>query len=110
MKKYVVFFAAVLMLAGVMMLTGCGSQDENLVGTWVWNDNPASITTLNADGTGTHTTDWGYGLTFRWSTRGNDIHWNYPGHPNMRTGYTVSGDSKTWIMDGGLRVNFTRVP
>jgi len=109
MRKYVVFFAAVLMIAGAMMLTGCNSRDEALVGRWESNDFPGSITTLNADGTGTHTTDWGYGLTFTWSTSGSNIIWNYPGHPRLQTGYTVSANSKTWIEEGGGRINFTRV-
>ena len=43
-KKYVVFFTAVIMVAGAMMLTGCGSRhDEGLIGEWAFVDSPAVL-------------------------------------------------------------------
>jgi len=103
MKKFIKLLAVGMILAGAFMLSGCTSRDEGLVGVWYWSENPAYVTTFNADGTGTHARDWGfgYGTTFNWSTPGNDIIWNYPNHPNLRTPYTLSGDTLHMTLVGG---------
>ena len=106
MKKFAAAFFAVIML--VVLLTGCTSRDENLVGTWVWEDNPAFVTTFNADGTGTHAVSWGFGTTFRWATPGNNIRWNYPNHPNMDTPYRISGNALYMTMDDGTVYRYIR--
>jgi len=85
-------------------------QNNALVGSWALDLEDTAITTLNADGTGHHTEDWGYGLTFRWATAGSSIIWYYPGHPNLFTGYILSGDVKSWTGADGLRFDFHRVP
>ena len=111
MKKFCLFLAAVAMLVlGMVMLTGCASRDEALVGSWSWDLNSDYVTTFNADGTGTHALDWGlgYGTTFRWSTSGRNINWNYPNHPRLVTPYTVSGDVLTMTLADGSQVRYLR--
>ena len=85
---------------------------KTLWGHWVWEDNPAFVTTFNADGTGTHAITWGFGTTFRWSTPGNNIRWNYPGWPNMDSPYRISGNVLYITLDdefgGDVTVRYIR--
>jgi len=110
MKKCLVLFAAVALIAGGLMLVGCSSRDSDLVGTWVFEDNATWVTTFNEDGTGTHAISWGYGTSFRWTTPGNDIMWNYSGHANMRSPYTINGDVLSITMDDGTVFRYIRQP
>jgi len=93
MKKAVTFLLLAMTLTAVLLMAGCSSRDENLVGTWVFDQDSSWVTTFNADGTGTHAISWGYGTSFQWTTPGNDIRWNYSGHRNMDTPYRISGDA-----------------
>ena len=108
-KKLVTGLFVMAALAVVMLMTACGdNRDEALVGRWVWADNPAFVTTFNEDGTGTHAISWGWGTTFTWTTPGNDINWNYPGHPNMRTPYRISGNTLYLTMGDGTVYRYLR--
>ena len=94
MRKFITSLLAIAMIATVLLMAGCGAnRDDALVGTWVWEDNPDWVTTFNEDGTGTHAISWGYGTSFEWTTPGNNIRWNYPGHRNMDTPYNISGNA-----------------
>ena len=95
MRKILMILAAITLLAGALMFTGCSSRDEELVGTWVWELDSNFVTTFNDDGTGTHAITWGFGTTFDWSTSGRNIVWEYPGHDSLRTEYSISGDVLT---------------
>ena len=103
MRKFVSFFMVVVLLVGVVALTGCGGGrggDENLVGTWTWDMDSSFRYVFNADGTGTR------GFTgaiesFTWSTRsGDELRINRNNAPageirNERWTYTISGDTLT---------------
>ena len=105
MKKAKWFLAVLVVAAGLVMLAGCGvgRVNEDLVGTWTLSTNPAYVTTFHADGTGTHTVSWGFGTTFNWGTRGNDIHWDYSGYRNMHTPFRLSNNNNHLYItvDGG---------
>ena len=110
MRKYVVILAAIALIAGGLMLSGCTSRDSDLVGTWEWELDPSFTTTFNSDGSGTHSADWtGYGTRFDWSTPSNNIEWRYPNHPRMRTPYSISGDVLTYTFADGISVRYIRV-
>jgi len=106
-RKFATGLLAITAIVVMMLMVGCGN-DEALVGRWVFADDPSYVTTFNADGTGTHAISWGYGTSFRWSTPGNNIMWNYSGHPNMRTGYSISGDVLTITGDGEVSYRYIR--
>jgi len=112
MKKYLAVLAAVALIAGgLLVMSGCSSRDAELVGTWEWDFDSNFVTTFNEDGTGTHAFDWGLGrgTTFNWSTSGSYIVMNYPDHPRMRYGYSISGNVLTFsFVDGDI--HYTRVP
>ena len=109
MKKYFVLFAAIAMIAGVLLLTGCSSRDADLVGVWTWEEDSSFVTTFNEDGTGTHAIDWtGMGTTFNWSTSGGNINWNYPNHPRVISPYSVSGNVLTLTIEGMGDVRYVR--
>ena len=110
MRKFLVLLVLIAMSAGMLLLTGCDSRDSDLVGTWQWDDNPAFVSVFNEDGTGSHALDWGFGTTFRWSTPGNRIVWNYPDHPNVYTNYSISGDVLNITMDDGTVLRYIRIP
>ena len=98
MKK---LFALLLIAVLVLGLAACGGGDseQEIVGRWVFEDDPSKVTTFNADGTGTHTISWGYGTTFEWSIRRSDIRWDYPGHMNMYFDFRIS-DGALYISRG----------
>jgi len=108
MKKVVTFLLAAMALTAVLLMTGCSSRDDDLVGRWVSDDNSAFVTTFNEDGSGTHAISWGWGTTFQWTTPGSDIMWNYSGHPNMRTGYRIDGDVLYITMGDGVIFRYLR--
>jgi len=110
MKKMITVLMAAAVLAGVLLLTGCGAQhDEALFGTWRWEDNTSYYTVFNEDGTGRHSTNWtGYGTTFNWRTSGNDIIWSYPGISDRVTRYTVSGGVWTFTLLDGSQIRYIR--
>ena len=70
MKKILQLFATVFVVTTLFTLTACGSDDfeNDLVGTWIWELNPAFIFTIEADGTGS----WG-GSIFEWEVSGNEL-------------------------------------
>lgn len=110
MRKYLVFVAAIAMVAGVMLLTGCNRRDPDLVGTWAWELDASFTTTFNDNGTGTHSVDWtGYGTRFDWRTSSSNIYWDYPGHDRVYTPYSISGDVLTFTMGDGTRFRYNRV-
>ena len=91
MKKLsALLFAAAFM---AFLLAGCDQRDPDLVGSWEIDGDPGWVSTFNDDGQGSHTEDWGYGLTFQWSTSGGRINWRYPGHPRLYTNYRIVGNS-----------------
>ena len=109
MKKLAVFFA-VAVVASMLFLVGCSSRDDDLVGRWAWDIDSSYMTTFNADGTGTHAVDWGwgYGTTFTWRTRGNRILWSYPGHPEVYTEYSISGRELRMVIDADTTFIYIR--
>jgi len=108
MRKILMILAAITLLAGALMMTGCSSRDNDLVGTWVWDLDSNFVTTFNDDGTGTHAIDWGWGTTFEWSTRSNRLYWDYPGHDAVYTEYSVSGDTLTITDASGIDMIYIR--
>jgi len=100
MKKYLMALAAAIAFCAVLMLSGCGSRDEDLMGTWVFETNPAWVTTFEENGNGRHAISWGYGTTFTWTTSRGRIIWNYSGHPRMQTEYTINGDVLSITLEG----------
>jgi hypothetical protein len=82
--------------------------DEELVGRWVFEDDPVWITIFNTDGKGTHAISWGYGTTFEWTSTGGNIRWNYPGFPPMDTPYIITGNVLSIIMDDGTVYRYIR--
>ena len=106
LKKLAAALLAVLVM--FVMLAGCASRDEELVGIWVFEADSSWVTTFNADGTGTHALDWGYGTSFRWTTPSNNIRWNYPNHPNMDTPYRISGNALYITMADGTVFRYIR--
>jgi len=108
MRKLLILFSTVALFAGLMFMTGCTQRDSDLVGSWTFEEDAQWVTTFNQDGSGSHTLDWGFGTTFTWSTSGNNIYWNYPGHERMYTGYSISGDVLTITMADGTRYRYIR--
>jgi len=111
MRKYLMVLAAVALIAGgLLVMSGCSSRDSDLVGVWAWDGDSSITTTFNADGTGTHSMNWtGFGTSFNWSTSGNNIIWNYPNQPRMRTEYNVSNDVWSFTMGDGTVFRYNRV-
>ena len=107
-KRFTAGLLAVAMLAAMLLMAGCSSRDDALVGRWVFEADSSWVTTFNADGTGTHTISWGYGTTFQWTTPGNNIRWNYPGFRNMDTPYRISGNALYITLDGGITFRYIR--
>ena len=83
-------------------------NDEALVGRWVWAEDPAFVTVFYEDGRGTHTISWGFGTTFTWTTPGDVIGWDYPGHWNMYTPYRISSNTLYMTMDDGTVFRYIR--
>jgi len=110
MKKFLVLLGVISIFSAMVLLTGCDSRDAALVGTWVFEDDSSWVTTFNEDGTGTHALDWGFGTSFRWSTGGSNINWNYSGHPSMRTPYTISGGVLSITMADGTVFRYIAAP
>ncbi|MCL2203588.1 MAG: fimbrillin family protein [Defluviitaleaceae bacterium] len=108
MKKLFMVFVLVTMFAGILLLAGCSQSDSDLVGTWTWDEEASFVTTFNADGTGSHARTWGYGTTFTWTTSGKNIYWEYPNHPRMYTGFSITDDVLIIIMDDGTRFRYIR--
>lgn len=106
MKLKVLLVAVVAVM--LLLMAGCTSRDDALVGQWVFPDDPAWVTVFNADGTGTHAISWGYGTTFEWSTPGNNIRWYYPGWPNMYTPYRIQGNALYITMADGTTFRYIR--
>jgi len=107
-KKLVTCLVAAAAITVMLLMAGCSSRNEDLVGTWVFADDATWVTTFNADGTGTHAISWGYGTTFQWTTPGNNIRWNYSGHPNMDTPYRITNDVLYITLDGGITFRYLR--
>ena len=107
-RRLVTGLLALIMMVVMFSMVGCTNRDDELVGRWVWEDDPAWVTTFNEDGTGTHTQTWGYGTSFQWATPGNNIRWNYSGHPNMDTAYRISGDALYITVEDGITYRYIR--
>ena len=109
MKKTARLLLTVAMVAALLLMAGCGdNRDDELVGRWVFADDSSWVTTFNADGTGEHALDWGFGTTFRWSTSRGDLTWNYPNHPNVYTPYRISGNTLYLTMADGTVYRYIR--
>jgi len=109
MRKFLVLIAAVMLIGGALLLTGCGGRDSDLVGTWSFNDVPEITVTFNEDGSGRWSHDMGFGTRFTWRTSGSNLDWTYDGSSDrMRTTYTVSDTTFTWS-DSGITFRYTRV-
>jgi len=109
MKKFYVLLAAIVLIAGGLLLTGCSSSDAELVGRWQWDFDPNFITTFNQDGTGSHAIDWGVGDTFTWSTSGSNIVWNYPGYQRLLTPFSITDGALYITMDETV-LRYIRIP
>ena len=108
MGKFATGLLAIVAIVVMLSMVGCTSRNDELVGRWIFEDDPAWVTTFNADGTGTHAQSWGYGTSFQWTTPGNNIRWNYPDYPNMDTPYRISGDALYITIDGGITYRYIR--
>ena len=82
--------------------------DESLAGTWIFEDDSSWVTIFSEDGTGSHTQDWGFGTRFEWSTSGGNINWNYPGHEELYTSYSIDGDVLSITMGDGSVFRYIR--
>jgi len=62
---------AILFVFAILALVGCGTAsgaNQNLIGTWVWDEDTTFVYTFNDDGTGIR--GWpGKTSTFTWSAR-----------------------------------------
>jgi len=106
MKKIIILLLSV---AFMFSLVACGAnRDEELVGRWVFEDDSSFVTTFNEDGSGTHSISWGFGDTFEWSTRRDNLYWNYPGHERMYTPYRISGGALYLTLDDGTVFRYLR--
>ena len=108
LKRLITGFLAIVLISTMFLMVGCGGRDDELVGRWAFEDDPAWITTFEEDGTGTHTISWGYGTEFRWRTPGNNIRWSYPGHPDMDSPYRISDDALYITLDDGTTFRYIR--
>ena len=111
MKKVLALLFVVLLMIGLVACGGGGSdEDHEIVGRWVFEGDPSWVTTFNADGTGTHAIDWGFGTSFEWSIRGGGgiLRWNYSGHPSMDTSISLSGDVLDITMADGTVFRYLR--
>ncbi|MCL2364562.1 MAG: DUF5640 domain-containing protein [Defluviitaleaceae bacterium] len=109
MKKYLMALAATIAFCAVLLLSGCASRDEDLVGTWIWQDNPAYITTFEANGNGTNAITWGHGTEFTWTTRGNNIYKRFYGsRDRYYFEYSVNGDILNFYDEGVLVFRYVR--
>ena len=106
-RKLLTGLLAITAIVVMMLMVGCGN-DEALVGRWVFADDPSYVTTFNADGTGTHAISWGQGTSFRWSTPGNNIMWDFPGYANSRSPYSISGDVLYITVQDGVVYRYIR--
>ena len=108
MKRLIMLFLVVTMMAAVLLVAGCTSRDEDLVGRWVFEEDATWVTTFNEDGTGTHSQSWGFGTSFEWTTPGNNIRWSYTGHQDMETPYNISNDALYITMEDGTVFRYLR--
>ena len=83
-------------------------QDAALIGTWVWDANPAYVTTFNENGTGNHTITWGFGTNFTWTTSGPNLIHDYPGHGRLGMWYEMRGNALYFTMPDGTVYRYTR--
>jgi len=109
-QKYLVFLAAIAIIAGLLALSGCARINPDLVGEWVYEADPSWKTTFNEDGTGTHTQSWGFGTTFTWLSSSRNLYWNYPGHQAMYTPYSISGNVLTITISNGSTFRYIKNP
>ena len=107
-RKLAAGLLAVMAIVVMMLMAGCSSRDDDLVGRWVFEVDPSWVTTFNADGSGTHAQSWGFGTSFQWTTPGNNIRWNYSGYPDMTTPYRISGNALYITMDDGTTFRYIR--
>ncbi len=76
-KRMKSFFAALLVLALIFAVSGCGSKKSSnpLVGTWEYEeDGIKAVYVLNDDGTGTYTMDTGESVTYKLKYEAKDGH------------------------------------
>lgn len=112
MKKIAkIFSLTVVALFAVVILTACGGDiDENLVGTWGWEDAPIWAYTFNEDGTGFRGI-LGSEIDFTWNVNNGELRITCPERlfnvRNERWSYTISGNVLTLSSlqggDQGLR-------
>jgi len=98
MKKVVLFFLVGALLVSTLALAGCSrGNDEDLVGTWAWEDFADYTYVFNSDGTGTRGVT-GARESFTWSTSSDQLRINREGDipsgeiRNERWTYTIDGD------------------
>ena len=119
MRKALYFLLIVLLVGGMMSLTGCiggnGEQDEALVGQWVWDGDSTYVYDFNSDGTGQRGGGHFGVETFTWSTSGDELRINRDQAArdeirNERWNYTISGDVLTIEsrQEAGMIFSYTR--
>lgn len=77
MKKTItLILAAVILVAGLFILTGCNNNSSKnpIVGKWQYKDYSSYVYTFNEDGTGEYA-----GKKFTYKTEGNNISITYEG-------------------------------
>ena len=78
MKKTRMIIAALLILVMIFAVTGCGSKENSLTGTWEYKDPDAdmgAVYVFKIDGTGTYTMDvGGQSVTYEMKYEAKDGH------------------------------------
>jgi len=101
-------FAAIIFFA-IFSRSGNYTHDENLVGTWIWEENNAFVSTFNEDGTGSHAVNWGFGLTFDWIASGYYLFWDYYRIPRMYTRYEIINHALYITIENGRVLRYFRL-
>jgi len=113
MKKFTKVLAmAVIAVVTVVLLTACGSDDHELVGTWRWDDNPAFTYVFNNDGTGTRGGSPDVPVTnIEWRVSGNVLYIECPnaifGVHSEEWYWTIEGRTLTLVSRQAVNLSFT---
>ena len=98
-RQLCLLLVLVVMMSSLMVVTGCQSRDDALVGTWSWREieefGQSFVITLNEDGSGSMDI-FGVNTPFtNWRTSGDELRIEYreDGQRVFETfGYSFSGD------------------
>lgn len=111
MKKWACVW--LVLLVGAFALAGCAGQDDDLVGTWHWEEDSGFYITFHDDGTGSR--NWFGEETFRWSTSGSRLNINRDENPggdyvqNERWDYTLTRNRVVFDSRQDAEISWTYV-